>query len=239
VVPTAAKDTPRRQGLTGRAGNNTQMAETRAATGRYTRDESEFDRALAFVDATFAFAMTLLVTTLDIDDPAAAFTSVDALTDTVGSQFVTFLIAFAVIAGYWLMSHRMVAAFTAIDTPTIIAHICMLGGIVLIPFSTAAVGDPDVAELPLPTVIMAINVALVSALYTVIWVVANRNGLLAQTVSGGEWRQNVTMGLLPAAVFLASIPLAYAFSPDAARLFWISLAVLNPLVGNLTAGKHE
>ena len=47
------------------------MAETPAAAGRYTREESEFDRALAFVDATFAFAMTLLVTTLDISDPAA------------------------------------------------------------------------------------------------------------------------------------------------------------------------
>jgi uncharacterized membrane protein len=215
------------------------MAETQATAGRYTRDESEFDRALAFVDATFAFAMTLLVTTLDIDDPAAAFTSVDALTDTVGAQFVTFFIAFAVIAGYWLMSHRMVASFVAIDTPTIIAHIFMLAGIVLIPFSTAAVGDPDVAELPLPTAIMALNVVLISVLFTLIWVLANRNGLLGQAASGAEVRQTVTMSLLPAAVFLASIPIAYAASPDLARLFWISLAVLNPIVGNLMAPERE
>ena len=227
-----------RKGLAGLAGINTQMAETQAAPDRYSREASEFDRALAFVDATFAFAMTLLVTTLDIDDRVTAFASVSSLTDAVGSQFIVFVIAFAVIAGYWLLSHRMVAAFVAIDTPTIIAHIFLLAAIVLIPFSTAAVGDPDVAELPLPTVVMAVNIALVSTLYTVIWIVANRNGLLAQPASRGEWRQTVTMGLVPAAVFLASIPLAYAFSPDIARLFWVSLAVINPIVGNLTAGKR-
>ena len=33
---------------------------------RYSRDESEFDRAVAFIDAAFALALTLLVTSLDI-----------------------------------------------------------------------------------------------------------------------------------------------------------------------------
>jgi uncharacterized membrane protein len=39
---------------------------------RYSRDESEFDRAVAFIDAAFALALTLLVTSLDIDDRASA-----------------------------------------------------------------------------------------------------------------------------------------------------------------------
>ena len=227
------------KGLARRAGINAQMAETRARAGRYSRDQSEYDRALAFVDATFAFAMTLLVTTLEVGDPTVSFTSVSALGDAVGDQFIAFLISFAVIAGYWLLNHRMVARFAAIDTPTIIANICLLAGIVLIPFSTAAVGDPEVADLPLPTALMAVNIALVSVLHTVVWVLANRNGLLEPAVKPIEWRQTVAMGLLPAAVFLASIPLAYAFSPDAARLFWLSLAVLNPVAGNLMAGRRE
>jgi hypothetical protein len=33
---------------------------------RYSCDASEFDRAIAFVDATFALAMTRLVTTLEV-----------------------------------------------------------------------------------------------------------------------------------------------------------------------------
>ena len=35
---------------------------------RYSRDAGEFDRAFAFIDATFAVALTLLVTTLEVDD---------------------------------------------------------------------------------------------------------------------------------------------------------------------------
>jgi hypothetical protein len=45
----------------------------------------------------------------------------------------------------------------------------------------------------------------------------------------------VINGLTPVAVFLASVPIAYLASPDAARLFWLSLLVLNPGVGALTA----
>jgi TMEM175 potassium channel family protein len=41
--------------------------------------------------------------------------------------------------------------------------------------------------------------------------------------------------LVPAAVFLASVPLAYLASPAIARLAWLSLLVVDPAVGALTA----
>jgi uncharacterized membrane protein len=205
---------------------------------RYSRDESEFDRAIGFVDATFALALTLLVTTLDIDNPASSFRSVSALADAVGPQFITFLIAFAVIGGYWLMHHRMVASFVAIDIPTIVANLCLIAGIVLLPFSTASIGDPGVADLPLPTVLMAINVAAVSTLHTVVWVIACRAGLLDHTPTSGEWRERVIDGLTPAAVFLASVPVAYLVSADVARLSWLSLLVVNPFSA-LTARRRR
>src|SRR5215204_3330528 len=141
---------------------------------RYSRDASEFDRAIAFVDATFAVALTLLITTLEIDDAPSSFTSLSALGDAVGPQFIAFLIAFAVIAVYWLMNHRMVAAFVAIDTRTIVASLCLVAAVVLLPFTTASVGDPEVADLALPTVLMAVNIAAVSSLHTLVWVVACR-----------------------------------------------------------------
>lgn len=51
---------------------------------RYLRDASEFDRAVAFVDATFALALTLLIATLDTDDPKASLASLSALERTIG-----------------------------------------------------------------------------------------------------------------------------------------------------------
>ena len=84
---------------------------------RFTRDDAEFDRAIGFIDATYALALTLLVTTLDVANPAEAFEDPGSLFDAVGPQFIAFLIAFAVIANYWLEHHRMISAWGAIDVP--------------------------------------------------------------------------------------------------------------------------
>jgi len=198
---------------------------------RYSRDASEFDRAIAFIDATFAVALTLLVTTIAVPDKPSSFSSLSALDDAIGAQFIAFLISFAVIASYWLSNHRMVASFVAIDTRTIVVHLWLLAAIVLLPFTTASVGDPDVADLPLPTVLMAVSIAAVSALHTLVWVVASRGRLLDHTPTPAEWRERVVTGLVPAAVFLASVPIAYLVSPGVARLSWLSLLVVNPAVG--------
>lgn len=202
---------------------------------RYTREEAEYDRAIAFIDATFALAMTLLVTSLEIDDRTSAFGDLSALNEAVGPQFITFLIAFAVIAGYWLRHHRMVASFVAIDVRTIVANLCLIAAIILLPFSTSAVGDPSVEDLPLPTALMAVNVAAVSILFTLVWIVAAGRGLIEPAPNAGERRETVMNGLAPAVVFLVSIPIAYLVAPDIARLFWIVLLVLGPLVPRLTA----
>jgi hypothetical protein len=61
---------------------------------RYSRDDSEFDRAIGFIDATFALALTLLITTLEVDDSAAAWDSLGSLDDALGAQFIAFAIAF-------------------------------------------------------------------------------------------------------------------------------------------------
>jgi uncharacterized membrane protein len=202
---------------------------------RYSREASEFDRAFAFIDATFAVALTLLVTTLDVDNVPEAFSSLSALSDAVGAQFFAFVVAFAVIAAYWLANHRMVSNFVAIDTPTIVAHLFLIAAVVLLPFTTAWVGDPEAAELALPTALMAVSLAAVSGFHTLVWVVAARRGLLDHAPTSGERRETVIDGLTPVAVFLASVPIAYLVSPDAGRLFWLSLLVLNPVVGALTS----
>jgi TMEM175 potassium channel family protein len=206
---------------------------------RYARDASEFDRAIAFIDATFALALTLLITTLDVDDPASSFASLSAFGDAYGAQLLAFAIAFAVIASYWLEHHRMVASFVSLDRPTIITNLFLIAAIVLLPFTTRSVGDPAVADLPLPTALMAVNIAAVSALSTLVWAVASRRRLLDHVPTPGEWRESVFSGLAPVAVFLGSVPIAYLVSPAAARLFWLTLVVFNPVVGKLLARSRR
>jgi uncharacterized membrane protein len=201
--------------------------------GLYKRDDSEFDRAIGFVDATYALALTLLVTTLDVDDLPTSWSSPEALFDAVGAQFIAFAIAFAVIANYWVVHHRMIAAFGAIDYPTIVANLFLIGAIVLLPFSTQSVGDPSVDDLALPTAVMAANVAAASILHALVFGLGARRGLLEPPRPTGEVRGYLLLSLLPAVVFLASIPLAYAASPGLARLSWIALIPLNLIAGKL------
>ena len=82
---------------------------------RYQRDDQEFGRAIGFFDATYALALTLLVTTLDITEPSSQWDGVRALWDAIGPQFLAFGISFAVIASYWLAHHRL-----ANETPAVV-----------------------------------------------------------------------------------------------------------------------
>jgi uncharacterized membrane protein len=209
---------------------------SRRATPRWERDGAEFDRAIGFVDATFALALTLLVTTLEVDG-ASAWTSLDALGDAVGPQFFAFVVAFVVIAGYWLRHHRLIASFAAIDTTVIVANLALVAAIVLMPFSTRAVGDPGVEDLPLPTTVMAVNVAAASILHAAVFALAGRRGLLGSTPDRVDPPDYLIANLAPAAVFLASIPVAYAASPLAAQLCWLALIPVGYLIGRRIATR--
>jgi uncharacterized membrane protein len=197
-------------------------------------DEAGFDRAVGFFDATFALALTLLVTTIQVEDREEAFSSVDALWDAIGSQLISFAIAFAVISTYWLVHHRLFRRFSRLDYPTIVANLFLMAAVVLLPFCTESVGDLE-TDLPLPVVVMALDIVAVSGLSTFIYWLAIRRGLFVEEPDrAGVLAQSVA-GLLPAIVFAASIPIAYLVSPRAAALSWLSLLVLAPLAPRLAA----
>jgi len=202
---------------------------------RWSRDDAEFDRAIGFVDATYALALTLLVTTLDIDSPVEAFSDPGSLFDAVGAQFIAFLIAFAVIANYWLEHHRMISAWKAIDSQAIFANLLLICAIVLLPFSTQSVGDPDLEGLALPTVIMAANVAAASLLHSWVFSIGVRRGLLAEGHTRTEIRGYLILGLVPATVFLISIPIAVAAGPEIGRAFWLTLLVAEPVAHGMVS----
>jgi uncharacterized membrane protein len=198
-----------------------------AGSGRlYRREESEFDRAVAFIDATYALALTLLVTTLDIGGERLAWQNLSTLDDALGSQFIAFLISFVVIAGFWLRNHRMVASWTAIDTPLIVLNLAIVAVVILLPFTTEAMGDERVSDLPLPTAVYALDIALACLLSTAAYLLARRRGLARSEDDPAEPLHVVLAGLTSGAVFLISIAIAYLASPDAARWSWLALVPL-------------
>jgi uncharacterized membrane protein len=190
---------------------------------RYQRDDQEFGRAIGFFDATYALALTLLVTTLEITEPSSEWDGVRALWDAIGPQFLAFGISFAVIASYWLAHHRLVRTLEAVDQLTIVANLVLIASIVVIPFSTNAVGDPGIEDLPLPTAFLAVNIAVASGLHILVYMLAYRRELFLVRPSAREVHGAIVIGLSPAAIVLASVPVAYLASPVIAQLCWLSI----------------
>ncbi len=194
---------------------------------RFPRDSTEFDRSLNFVDAIFGFSVTLLVTTLDVP-PADSWRSLhDLMGSGLGHQLLAVAISFAVLTGFWRTNHRAISTFQALDGVALRVLIYLVALVIFLPFTTKAISDPDPDNLPLPTAIYAVNVAAVTLVSVLLVLVGRWRGLtdpnlvLAEQISGG---------LVVAAVFLASIPVAYRFGPDNGKWFWLSLLLLGPLV---------
>src|SRR5690625_4643627 len=126
---------------------------------RYERDSSSYDRALGRFDAVYGFCLPLLVNPIAVTG-AGTWQSPYALISNNGGELLSFGISFIVIAVFWRNNHHMIGRLAALDGPTITANIVVMGLVVFIPFTTDAIGDPQLQQLALPTALYAVNVAL-------------------------------------------------------------------------------
>jgi uncharacterized membrane protein len=204
---------------------------------RFERDEHEFARTFGFFDATFAVAMTLLVTTLDA--PPGAFDTWSSLWDTMGFQLTAFAISFALVASYWWGNHRFVSSLNQLSPAVILTNLVMLGFVALIPFTTEALGAQSGDGEEVVTIVYAVNIAIVSFIPVLLHLLAWRDHLFRVEPTSEEVWSGVVDMFLPTAVFLASIPVAVLVSGEAARWCWLSLAFLGPILGRRGGRRRE
>lgn len=101
------------------------------------------NRLEALVDGIFAFAMTLLVTGLFIP-PLSRTEATANLAIVIGgmqSQFISFVVAFFVLASFWHMHNRQFHHVRRIDPGLLWITLLILACVVLIPFTTNLSGD--------------------------------------------------------------------------------------------------
>jgi uncharacterized membrane protein len=110
-----------------------------------------------------------------------------------------------------------VRTLAAVDQPTIIANLVLVASIVVIPFSTNAVGDPGVEELPLPTAFLAVNIALASRLQTLVYMLAYRRGLFLVRPTARQVQGAIVIGL-SGGVIVRIAPTAKALATTCWRL---------------------
>jgi len=199
----------------------------------YHRDSVEFARAFTFFDAVYAFALTLLIVNIDppeASDWADLWTWLDS---GLGWQLFGFLVSFAVIAVFWRTNHRLSSGFDGVSPGTLTANMVALAFVVFIPFSTQGISDPDTGDQPLAVAVYAVNIAAAVAAQSAIFLVARRDGLVADPLP----RRADTVRMLDTAttpaIFLLSIVVAYTLGSDWARYTWALLLIVGPISGRL------
>jgi uncharacterized membrane protein len=179
----------------------------------------EFARALAFSDGVFAFAVTLLVTTLDV--PRLSGPNLDrqlwnALRD-LEPNFVAYGISFAAIGLMWLQHHRLFSRIRRIDMVVLWLNLLSLAFVVLIPFTTEVMGK--YAGQPVAVCLYALNFALAITAYSVLWWYCVRHDMLDEHLTAQQLRIEVISRAWIIGGFLLSMPIAF-LSAGFAKYFW-------------------
>jgi uncharacterized membrane protein len=186
-------------------------------------DEDEgspgYERAVAFSDGVFANAITLLVLAIEVPDVPEDQLG-DALSD-LFPQLISFFVGFGVIGLFWLGHHAFFGRLRRFDGTLLRLNLAFLAFISVMPFTQALFGRfNDVTEA---IVLYAASVAIASGIDTLMLWLALRRDLL-ELRPGDDPQGMLIRNVLPAVVFLLSIPVAFAW-PRGAPYVWLLLLV--------------
>ena len=187
------------------------------------------DRVLAFSDAVFAIAITLL--TLELQLPpglqGSAFTTeLRHLLPSLGAYALSYII----LGQLWLTHHRIFSVIARVDRPLLIANLAFLGLIALMPFPVHLLADYH--DRPLAVAVYALTFILAMLLQGWLWryvTTPERRHLLKEPVPD-EVRQGFTRtisGTLLA--FGAAVPLVM-WVPRFAAVLWAVMVLVQLVV---------
>jgi TMEM175 potassium channel family protein len=191
------------------------------------------DRVLAFSDAVFAIAITLL--TLNLQVPSglhgADFTSaLHQVLPALGA----YVLSFVILGQLWLAHHRIFGVIARVDYAVLVRNLVFLGLIAIMPFPVRLLSD--YTRRPLAVAIYAVAFITAMQLQRRIWLDVTRpehRELLREPVSeqvrAGFSR--VLLGLL--VVFGAAVPVGM-FAPKYASLVWAVIIPLRLVAARLT-----
>jgi uncharacterized membrane protein len=126
-------------------------------------------RLETMVDTIFAFAMTLLMLGIVVPESSVSQTAADLSANLVKliPQFVLFVIAFLVLALFWIEHHRQFHYLRIVDPTILRFNITILIFIVLIPFTTDVAGAYDGVRIAV--LLFHVNILIVGALFLCQW----------------------------------------------------------------------
>jgi uncharacterized membrane protein len=219
-------------------GDDRPRADARAGTAdRAERPEvtASADRILTLTDGVVAIAMTLLVLDLNtISYKGGSASTLWRSLNQAGDQFIAFVIAFWVIAQFWLSHHRVFRGITRYDESIARRNCWFLFGISLLPFSARLLGQTS-SNNPLPVTLFSANLLLVTLALT--W---TSHGAGGQQRPEGERQLLLRRARTVTAATLFVLPgvLAWVIPPGTAELLF-ALQFLADVPGHLIVLRRQ
>ena len=208
-------------------------SERRKQPDRYERESVEFARAFTFLDAVYAFSLTLLVVNVDPPEPAAWSDLGSLLASGLGTQLLGFAVSFVVIAVFWRVNHRIVGGLHAVTPSVLTANLVAIAFVVLIPFTTQGISDQATADEPLAIALYAVDISAAVIAQSSVALLAQRDGVVRDPLPPRALAVRLADTMTTPLVFLASIPVAYLADAGWARVVWLSLIVIGPVSGRI------
>jgi uncharacterized membrane protein len=187
-----------------------------------------------FSDAVFAIALTLLVLDIHVPDVKNPATQLLPAVLALWPTFLAYGLSFAIIALNWVFHHRKFRAIARYDPVLIWLNFAFLALVALVPFPTSLLSQYAPARVAV--VLYALEVAMLSVVQAVLWIYAQRRGLLAHDIDDRLFRFVLRRNLTAPTIFLLSIPIALlAPDPTWAMWFWILDAPAELIAGRIGA----
>jgi uncharacterized membrane protein len=167
------------------------------------------NRLEALTDGIFAFAMTLLVTSMILPRGVITTQSSGAALLSLLPDFYHYIIAFFVLAAFWMGHHQQFSQIKHIDKTFLFIGIIGLFLVTLVPFSTSFIGD--YSEDALATIVFESNLMILGLVFCLQWYYATRNfRLVSPEIPARGVRQGLIKNLITPAVSLAGILITLA-----------------------------
>lgn len=193
---------------------------TRSPRARYLRtiaEGSALERTIAFSDAVFAIAMTILVLELKVPEveperlPRALLGLVPG--------YLTFALSFLVVGIIWLSHHRKFSVIVRYDQRLLRLNLILLLLVASLALPTALLGrfGDEVVSVLLYAALISATGFLMSGL----WIYAWHRGLVDDRVDEDVFRYVLAQSIPIPGVFLLSIPVALLGGATAGELAWI------------------
>jgi uncharacterized membrane protein len=167
----------------------------------------EKNRLEALTDGIFAFAMTLLVTSLILPRSAIVTdTAAQALAGLIPDMY-HYIIAFFVLAAFWMAHHIQFSHLKYLDRPFLFLSIIGLFFVTLITFTTSFIGDYD--NDVTATVTFEASLLILGLIFAAQWTYATWNRrLVSPDFPADRIRSGIVRNLVVPFVSFAAIVLA-------------------------------